>query len=908
MINIRKFIKYFYSLLFMGIGFVLIGFGMQYSTQINYINSEKESLKFDNSEIVINKNKSYQLGKTIYNKKKDNIKYVSSDKDVIEVNELTGEIVSKNYGRASVTAHNIDTNEIVDQIEVIVTNKNILIESLTYEREEVSLQVGRSIRPIIKYEPTTASVHDFTYQSSDEEVATVNEEGIVKGLKEGKAIIKAIDNSTGLSAFITVNVYVEENINDYEVALHISNDNVKLNIDGTQLINANVTPSTYNQEITWKSMNEEVATVDAGIIKGMSLGETEVVVSTINNIEKRIKVVVTDEIIPVTKIKIIDSNVSLMVGDTTNLNVTVSPSNSTNQSIIWNSSDTSIATISETGTIKGIKEGKVKIFATTLDGLYQDSIEVTIKKVEKYVEVNDLIIKQNDVTLNVGSSITVKTSIVPSDATNKKINWTTSDSKIVTVKNGLIYGVSEGSAVVTATTLDNNITKTIKVTVVSVPLERLEIKEKSIELGISEEKTIKVQYLPSNTTNKTLTWISNDPSIVSVNDKGVIKGITEGIGSVTVIGSNGYNEKIVCIVTYKQVAIKEANVKFQLDKNQVEIKKGGSYTFAPVSNSNSNITYTSSNPKIATVDSNGKVKGILEGVTKITATQDNDKYVSYVLVKSASSIKAKYLTGSTLKYWIDNSGSGKNYYVTHIWASDPYNQMKVALSTTKLNKLAQGPTIMKNEIKSKGYNNKMLVAVNASGFVNKSAGWDAELAKFKSSWNYSPINPLIIHDGNVVRNYTDNSYPNVWTYIYGLRKDGQLASYNLKNGSAVDSNKMTVDKIINDGVKYTYGFDPILVSDSKSKSSDKTNNMRQSVCQIDDNNFLFITNSSSNRSLGFNYKNLGKKMVDMGCITGFNLDGGGSINLLYKNKNSSSTTKILNYGRAIADMLYFVEK
>ncbi len=98
----------------------------------------------------------------------------------------------------------------------------------------------------------------------------------------------------------------------------------------------------------------------------------------------------------------------------------------------------------------------------------------------------------------------------------------------------------------------------------------------------------------------------------------------------------------------------------------------------------------------------------------------------------------------------------------------------------------------------------------------------------------------------------------------------------------------------------------MLVDNGKVVTSDTSPNIRQGFCQIDKNNFVFITNNDGNRSAGFSFKKMAEYMVSLRCITGFNLDGGGSTTLLFKNSDNNIITLTGNT-RAIADVIYFHE-
>lgn len=257
---------------------------------------------------------------------------------------------------------------------------------------------------------------------------------------------------------------------------------------------------------------------------------------------------------------------------------------------------------------------------------------------------------------------------------------------------------------------------------------------------------------------------------------------------------------------------------------------------------------------------------------------------------------------STLKYWIENSSD--YYKTTHIWVKDPYNQMKVAIPS-KIGSLFAGKSIINNEIKNKGYANKGMVAINASSIVG--GGFGTKFVNLNPSWVGTAEIPLVINDGKIIRDSTGIEFPDVGCITYVMKKNGYLGYYLIMDGKNVASNSKIKEEIINEGIKYTFGFWPILVWDGKVQSTDKGNNIRQAICQINRNNFLIVTNTTSDRGSGFSFKGLGEYMVKNNCWIGFNLDGGGSVNFYYKG-NTNSLSSIKSSNRGLVDMLYFVEQ
>ena len=232
--------------------------------------------------------------------------------------------------------------------------------------------------------------------------------------------------------------------------------------------------------------------------------------------------------------------------------------------------------------------------------------------------------------------------------------------------------------------------------------------------------------------------------------------------------------------------------------------------------------------------------------------------------------------------------------------------MKVAIPS-KLGSLNTAKVIINNEIKKNDYEKKGMVAINASGIIG--GGFGTEFYNLTPSWIGTAAIPLVINDGKIIRDSTGVKTPTNGNITYGLKSNGYLAYYRFGSGDDITNKTKIKDNVINDGVKYTFGFSPLLVWNGKTQSTRTDKNIRQGLCQIDRNNFIIVTNTNStdNRTVGFNMIDLGNYMIKLGCKYGYNLDGGGSVNFYYKG-NDKNLKSIKNSTRGLVDVLYFVEK
>lgn len=144
--------------------------------------------------------------------------------------------------------------------------------------------------------------------------------------------------------------------------------------------------------------------------------------------------------------------------------------------------------------------------------------------------------------------------------------------------------------------------------------------ENTLTITKGEQIALKVKFTPSKKVNKTLKWKSSKKKVVTVTNKGVIRGKKKGTAKITATTTDGSNKKITLKVT---VGTKVSGIQFTNASELTELKVGSTYKLnvdvQPSKASNKKLQWTSSNENVATVDSSGKVKGIGNGTAVITA-------------------------------------------------------------------------------------------------------------------------------------------------------------------------------------------------------------------------------------------------------------------------------------------------
>ena len=860
-----------------------------------------ETLSLSQNEIVLKKDNNYHLTSTVYPSQipHGKIIYSSSDPSVVTVNELTGYIEAKKNGVVKITAKLEDYGDIYDTCDVIVSDNVVFIEKITVNNETINMLEGKEQNLIFTYEPNSASVHNFIYSSSDEDIVKVDANGKMTAVKKGTAVITVTDKMSDVSATQTVNVFENQTIEKIEV----SNDDVTLVVDDTIQLYASVKPSDANQSVTWWRVDEKIAIVTpSGLVTGVNYGETKIIATAVDGTNAIVNVKVQDKSRAVEGVSINQNDFSLDVGKTKRLTVKISPPNATDQKVTWSSSNPNIVTVNSNGDVKGIAPGTSTITVKTISGGFTASINVTVKKVQ--------IIKETDIQLSipklsifVGKSTTVQARILPANATYKDLKWTSNNSNVATVSNGTIYGKGEGTAIIKVTS-HHGLSKSFIVKVSSISVSNISLSDSNRKINIGEQYALIATITPSDATNKKVTWTSSDNSIISVNEKGVVTPHKVGKAIITATTSNG--KKASCTFTVTNNIVMPTSVR--INKSQIEVKKNGKIgltaVIQPSNATNQKVTWVIENGNLASINEQGVITGKSDGVTRVTAKTVNGKTASaYVVIKTNNKTKYNYLNGTTIKYWIENNTS-KNAYITHIWVKDAYNQFATMLPE-KFPGLATASTLMKR-VASK-YPNKTAVGINASGFVSynskNNSGFNSEFAKANNNWNHTPVTPVVISDGVVKRDFTNQKMPKNNFVTYGMKKNNWIEAYSYSND--ITKNQASTKKIKEDGVKNTFSFYPVLVRRGTARASSTSRTIKQAICQIDTNNFIIYTNISDDRSKGFSSKSLANLMVNDKCYHGFNLDGGGSANLLYKKKDSKSVIGVRTTTRAIGDIIYF---
>ena len=319
------------------------------------------------------------------------------------------------------------------------------------------------------------------------------------------------------------------------------------------------------------------------------------------------------------------------------LKAIVSPDNATDKKVSWKSSNRNIATVDSNGKVKALKVGNATIIATSTDGS-NVSAQCKIKVVQRVTKI-----KLNKSIINLskkGKTAKLKATVYPSNAYNKSVTWKSNNTKVVTVdKNGKIKATTnKGTTYVNATAKDGSKIRTRVLVVVGEKVKKITLNKTSVTLNRGAKNRtfqLKKAIKNKNATYKGVSWYSSNKNVATVNSNGKVTIKHRGKVVITVKAKDGSKKSAKCKVTVRQLVTK---LSYNKKTQKAEVYKNKTIKFAvtvaPSNANNKGLTYSSSNKKVATVNSKGIIKGIKAGTVTITAkAKDGSKKAVKLTVK-----------------------------------------------------------------------------------------------------------------------------------------------------------------------------------------------------------------------------------------------------------------------------------
>ena len=461
---------------------------------------------------------------------------------------------------------------------------------------------------------------DLAWSSSNPEVATVDQNGKVKGVSQGSAMITA-NTTDGKGKAAQIRVVVPEPTRlwvDSWDGGKVKNLNIKLRDTTAVYINFEIPyedETKVDMPITLTSSDQSIVTAQLTdenkvTLKAINLGKATVTATTPDGGKASVEVEVIRP--DAQSIKIDQSGpIKLYPGQKCALSTTIEPAEAVPE-LTWGSWDTEIATVDQEGMVTAVEPGDTGIRVYTNNNL------------DTYIEIHVLIppqkitLSQTKATLVVGDKLTLKAKLTPDNA-ETGLTWSSSKPSVATVtQKGKVTALKVGTAKITVKT-DNGKLASCTITVKPAPT-KVRLNKTKATLGVKEKLTLKATVSPSKAYT-TLTWKSSDKAIATVSKQGVVTPRKPGTAVITVRTKNGKTAKTT-------VTVKAAPKKVTLNKSgTVELKKGKKLKLKATlpENTASALTWTSSAPKVASVDKKGNVRALKKGTAVITVKTFNGK-------------------------------------------------------------------------------------------------------------------------------------------------------------------------------------------------------------------------------------------------------------------------------------------
>ena len=456
------------------------------------------------------------------------------------------------------------------------------------------------------------------WSSADTAIATVSPEGVVQAKKAGTVKIAA---SFGGNSDVATIIISPQAV----AAVTLSQTTASLTVGGSVQLSATATAPSgealTDRQISWKSSNEAVATVDqTGRVTAISPGAASI---TATSEGRSASAAVTVSAVAIAAVSVTPTAVNLTVGQTTQLDPTVTDANGAvvnDRPVTWTSSNNAVATVSSSGLAIALAVGSATLTAS-LDGK-SASVAVTVSP----VPVSAVVVSPSPTQLTVGQSVTL--SVQVTDATGKIVNppksYSSDAPAIATVDQaGVVRGVAPGTTTVRVTAEGKVGTTTVVVSAVPVASVVISPKTASLTVGGTTKLSATARDAGGATlSGRQFTFTSSNGQVASVTNDGVVTAVAAGTA---VIFAESEGQRDEAIVTVTRVPVGSVTVSPSAASITVGQTTQLSRTVRDANGTVVNdreVTWTSSNTQVALVSGAGLVTGVNVGNATITATSE----------------------------------------------------------------------------------------------------------------------------------------------------------------------------------------------------------------------------------------------------------------------------------------------
>lgn len=395
-----------------------------------------------------------------------------------------------------------------------------------------------------------------------------------------------------------------------------------------------ISPRSARKGYTFTISDETIAeALRDGRVKGLRQGTCTLTIGSKADptVTKVLDVIVVQ---PAKSIKAQLDQETISVGQTAQITAELRPDDATLRGAAYESRRPEVATVDENGVVTGVSRGSATIRVRSEDGYAQTSVTVQVRQPAETIEL-----ELPKSTLPEGKTATVKATVLPKDTNNKKLTWTSSDERIATVnREGRVKGIQPGTVTITAASAEvPEVTGSIDVQVVRLARSAA-FAQKEYDVILGQTAQLAVAVSPEDTTDKSVTYKSNNPKKVSVDENGVVTALAAGKATITATTADGSRRQATTVV---KVIVPVTGVRFDTPDARVGVDyyRTLNAVLEPKDATNHNMTWTSSDESIATVTgttNKPRVVGKRWGRCVITGVTEDGGYTCSVNINVGS--------------------------------------------------------------------------------------------------------------------------------------------------------------------------------------------------------------------------------------------------------------------------------
>ena len=404
---------------------------------------------------------------------------------------------------------------------------------------------------------------------------------------------------------------------------------------GVQLQTTVKPQSLRNKKVTLTAEDPEILRVQGSTVTGLKAGETLLTIASEADPQAALslRVVVVQ---PVTRLSLRASEKSVAVGGTIQLTADAQPESATRKQVVWTSADERIATVDAEGRVTGVKKGTARIVATAADGS-KTRANISVQVTQNAEEIQ---LDRTEITVDVKRTAVLKATVLPKNANDRSVVWSSSDESIATVnRQGRVTGVALGDCEIICASSSGNVQARATVHVQQ-PVKSV-VFDSAPFVYVNESARLTWHVEPADATNPAVVLTSANPKVLTVSEDGTVTGVRSGEAYVNAITTDGSNRR-----ARVKVKVGQHVESVRMTRRTAYIDRGTTSTtgaqISPKDASNKNMTWESADPSIATVSPAKKqpwrvnITGVSSGETTITGTTEDGGFQTSMTVKVGS--------------------------------------------------------------------------------------------------------------------------------------------------------------------------------------------------------------------------------------------------------------------------------